>query len=389
MASIHRRPASKYWHAAFRGPDGRLILRSTKCTERTKALAAALDFERASKLAGAGNLVEAQARKIVADIMERAGGGETLRAPSIKKHFSDWVNGKKTSKKSGTAARYETVVDRFLESLGSRADKPLTALAARDIQHFLNTRTKGKLAPRTLLLDAKIIRTALNAARRQGLIPTNPAEAVDLPSVDGTGVERGVFTPAEVKMLVEATSKGVKREDWEIADQEWKTLILLAYFTGARLGDCCRMTWANVNLTAGTLTFTQSKTNKKLEVPLHPELQSHLESLASTDKPEVYVMPHMASLKPGGRHGLSEGFNRRMRRAGLDMQKVESAGVRQLSRRTFHALRHSFTSALANAGVAPELRMKLTGHKSAAVHRGYSHHEMKTLADAVAKMPGL
>ena len=171
--------------------------------------------------------------------------------------------------------------------------------------------------------------------------------------------------------LVAATSKGGKREDWEIADQEWKLLILLAYFTGARLGDCCRMTWANVNLTAGTLTFTQSKTNKKMEVPLHPDMQSHLESLASTDKPEVYVMPHMASLKPGGRHGLSEGFNRRMRRAGLDIQKVKSAGVRQLSRRTFHALRHSFTSALANAGVSPELWMKLTGHKSAAAHRGY------------------
>jgi hypothetical protein len=30
-------------------------------------------------------------------------------------------------------------------------------------------------------LDGKVIRTALNAARRQGLIPTNPAEAVELP----------------------------------------------------------------------------------------------------------------------------------------------------------------------------------------------------------------
>jgi hypothetical protein len=28
------------------------------------------------------------------------------------------------------------------------------------------------------------------------------------------------------------------------------------------------------------------------------------------------------------------------------------------------SIRYSFTSALANAGVSPELRMKLTGHKS-------------------------
>lgn len=377
MASIHRRPQSQFWHAAFRGPDGRLILRSTKCKERSKAHAAALEFERASKLAGAGDLVEAQARRILSSIMERAGGGETLRAPSVEAHFRHWSESKTASKRAGTAARYKTVVERFLGSLGKRVDRPLTALNAADVERFVTIRTKEKLAPRTLMLDVKIIRTALNAARRQGLIPTNPAEAVDLPSVDGTGVERGTFTPEEVEMLVEA------------AEGEWKSLITLAYFTGARLSDCCRMEWASVDLAGGTLTFTQGKTNKKLVVPLHPDLLAHLESLAGTDKPEVFVMPHMADLKPGGRHGLSEGFKRLMRKAGLDMQKVKSAGQRQLSRRTFHALRHSFTSALANAGVAPELRMKLTGHKSAAVHRGYSHHEMRTLADAVAKIPGL
>ena len=73
-------------------------------------------------------------------------------------------------------------------------------------------------------------------------------------------------------------------------------------------------------------------------------------------------MPHMASLKPGGRHGLSEGFKRIVRKVGLDLQTVQGGGARKISRRTFHALRHSFTSALANAEVAPELRMKLTGH---------------------------
>jgi integrase len=261
--------------------------------------------------------------------------------------------------------------------MGEKANKPLTALTARDVDRFMDARTKENLAPRTVVLCVKVIRMALNAARRQGIIPTNPAEAVDLPDVSGTGCSRGTLTPEEVTMLVDA------------AEGEWKTLILMAYFTGARLSDCCRMEWANTDLTSGTLTFTQGKTGAKLTVPIHSDLLAHLHSIAGTDKPEVFIMPHMANLKPGGRHGLSEGFKRIMRKAGLDMQKVKSAGVRQLSRRTFHALRHSFTSALANAGVAPELRMLLTGHKTEAVHRGYSHHEIKTLADAVAKMPGL
>ena len=40
-------------------------------------------------------------------------------------------------------------------------------------------------------------------------------------------------------------------------------------------------------------------------------------------------------------------------------------------------------------GVSPELRMKLTGHKSAEIHRGYTHLEMDTLKDAIKKLPGL
>jgi integrase len=375
MASVHRRPASQYWHAAFRAPDGRLILRSTKCVDRSKALAAAFEFERAVNLAKANNLVEAQARKIVADIMERAGSEETLRAPTVADYLHQWLASKQARKSANTGSRYQTAVEKFLTVLGDRQQKPLTALTAYDVERYLNARTKEKLAPRTIVLCVKIIRTALNAARRQGLIPTNPAEAVELPKV--RGMERGTFTPEEVKILVD-TAQG-----------DWQTLILLAYYTGARLSDCCRMAWADVDLSAGTLTYTQAKTGEKVTVPLHSDLLAHLETLAGTDKPEVFIMPHMAGLKPGGRHGLSESFKRIMRKAGLDIGKVKSAGVRQLSRRTFHALRHSFTSALANQGVAAEVRMKLTGHKTESVHRGYTHHELEKLRAAVEKIPSL
>ena len=42
-----------------------------------------------------------------------------------------------------------------------------------------------------------------------------------------------------------------------------------------------------------------------------------------------------------------------------------------------------------NADVAPELRMKLTGHSSEAIHRGYTHHELDTLRSAIGKLPSI
>jgi integrase len=170
---------------------------------------------------------------------------------------------------------------------------------------------------------------------------------------------------------------------------EWETIILFGFYTGARLSDCTRVEWENVDLAKGALNFFEAKNQKEIVLPLHPELAAHLEKIATSDKPQKYISPHMAELGPGGRHGLSEGFKRIVEKAGLDLQKVKGTGVRSISKRTFHALRHSFISALANAGVSPELRMKLTGHKSAEIHRGYTHLELETLKDAIRKVPGL
>jgi site-specific recombinase XerD len=44
---------------------------------------------------------------------------------------------------------------------------------------------------------------------------------------------------------------------------------------------------------------------------------------------------------------------------------------RKQSSLSFHSLRHSFVSALANAGVAPDLRQKLAGHSELKSHARY------------------
>ena len=375
MASVHQRPRSPFWHASYLGPDGRWILRSTKVVDRQSALALALEFERASKLARRGDLVEAQAREVLADIMKRADMGETLLAVTVKSHFDTWLASKQDRKSAGTGERYGTAVAGFLKSLGNRASKNLTSLTAADVQRFLDARVAEGRAPMTVSLEVRIIRGALNVARRQGLIPTNPAEAVELP--DAKGMERNPVTATEVAMLVDTAQK------------EWRTLIMLAYFTGARLGDCCRMQWEGVDLTREALTYTQAKTGAKVTTPLHPDLMARLNALAGTDKPEIFILPGMANLRPGGRHGLSETFKRLMLKAGVDSQTGRGAGSQNFSRRTFHSLRHSFTSALANLNVSPELRMKLTGHSSAREHQKYTHHELDNLRAAVNKLPSL
>lgn len=378
MASIHRRPRSPYWHAAFRGPDGRLVLRSTKQTDRNKAMAMAIEFERAANLAKRGELVEAQAREIVADMMKRAGADETLRTVSITEYFRHWLATKEARKSAGTAERYGTVVDRFLAGLGKRADRPLTALVAKDVDAFLNARLKQGISPSTACLDVKIIRTALKAAQDNQLIPTNPAKAVELP--DAYSVERSTFTAAEVNLLVD-TAAG-----------EWKTLIMLGYFTGRRLGDCCRMTWDMVDLTKGTLTITDQKTKRhggKETVPLHPDLLAHLEDIAGKDTAERFIVPGIAAQSTTGRRGHSETFKAIVRKAGLDLQAVKGGGNRMISKRSFHALRHSYVSGLHNNGVSEALAKAMTGHKSSAIHARYTHHELEPMREAIAKLPGL
>jgi integrase len=145
------------------------------------------------------------------------------------------------------------------------------------------------------------------------------------------------------------------------------------------------MQWDGVDLARETLTYTQSKTGEKVTVPLHGELLAHLNKLAGTDKPEVFVTPALAAQRISGRRGLSESFKKIMRKAGVDSGKLKKVEGRcQLSTRTFHALRHSFTSAMANAGVSQEMRMKLTGHKTER-----EHQKFEQLRAAVDKLPSL
>ena len=214
---------------------------------------------------------------------------------------------------------------------------------------------------------------AFHRAENYGTILKNPVAAVQLPKEDSS--EREVFTHDEIQKMLNATPT-----------LEWQTLILLGYFIGARLGDCVRMKWENVFPEVGVISYQQQKTGKKVTVPMHFHVIEHLKYMA-TFGTSGFLCPKLAAKGSGGKHGLSEGFKRVVLKAGLDPMTVKGKGVRNFSRRTFHSLRHSFNSAMANAGVPDEIRMKLTGHASKKMNERYTHLQLATLKSAVTKMP--
>lgn len=131
----------------------------------------------------------------------------------------------------------------------------------------------------------------------------------------------------------------------------------------------------------------QGKSPKaKVKIPLHEAMEEYLLSRPSSDIPSAPVFPELHNTPGSGKSGLSMAFKRIMERAGIAagvIRERKGTAGRSVSALSFHSLRHSFNSALANAGVPQELRMKLTRHSSADMNTVYSHHELETIRAAV------
>lgn len=416
MASIYKRGRSKYWQTSYLVPDPnggppRQVRKSTGETSERAARNAAADLER-EDLKKAG-LTDERCRQIQA-ILVRVGEdavrmtlnatkaraylteilkvstGEDLPHFTIRSWAEEWKARKFPSVAPATQSRYKGSLRRFIEWLGEKADRPLESITVTDMRKFRDDLEAEGRGPRTCQFYVADVGSMLRAALREGLILHNPATALE-PKSSKPEVTRKPFTIAEVTKLVNAAPT----EDWE-------GVILLGAFAGLRLGDASKLQWENIDLTQGTLTIIPAKTKRKgrvVTVPMHPELRGFLAKKRKTAGSDEAVFPDLHGIPVTGRSGLSRRFKSIMEKAGIPQNigkskaavKTEPGNKRRhrLPERSFHSLRHTFTSWLANADVAPELRMKLTGHTTADVHAGYTHHELATLSDAVTKLPKL
>jgi integrase len=381
MASIHRRPRSPYWHGAFR-QGAKLVLRSTGSTDKAVARRIADEWEQIARQAEGGTHIEQQTREVIVGILKRANvESHSIKTPSLKAFLDGWLASKLSALAKGSAWSYQKAVDGFLTWAGKKAGMPIAAIQPQDARAYIASLQSANYASKTVSVYGKVLRSAFKQAITDGLIPNNPFAAA-IPKVAKGAVKahrRGVFTPTELRMLLEA-AKG--------HSEDWHTAVLVGICTGARLRDCCRLQWDDIDLAEATLNLHQLKTGSRIQIPIHPALLEHLEALASQagDQAAAFLTPALAEAETGGAHGLSRQFAAIMREAGVSAGKTSSGTRRQQSERGFHSLRHTFISALAAADIPAELRMKLSGHADLKSHSGYTHTETSQLAEALRRM---
>lgn len=345
-----------------------------------------MSWERAEREAADGRLTETRAREIISETVRRA-TGKPLEFAGTRTWCNDWLKDKidlgdlaENSKFS-----YNHAIKLFLEHLGDKADQNIAHVNSADIQSFKLSRVAAALSAKTIDRDLKVIRSVFKAARARGVISFDPTQAISLLSKKSKRksqvVIREIFSSKELDDILAQ------------ADGEWKTAIMLARYLGARQGDCKVMTWANVDLSEKLVRYSDAKTQKEYKVPIHSRLEKHFMELAGSDDPNGLLCPELSKKTSGGKYGLSSEFRKIMAKAKVDDLRVKTKAVkaeegkgRLLSRRSFHSIRHSYNSELANAGTSQEIRRKLVGHSSDNVNDVYTHLDIKLFRKAIRKL---
>jgi integrase len=244
MASLRKHPRSPFYFACYTLPDGRRTQRTTGTADKRKALCIALKYEDAAREAGAGRFIESRARRVIADIYALA-NTEVLPNSTTRAFFKAWLDRKSLEADDATHQRYTGIINQFLENIGHKSYADIKKITPTDVAGFRDAAAK-RLAISSANLMLKVLRSAFAAARREGLMDDNPAERVTILK-QRKDFERRPFTLAELKRLM------------ELADDEWRGMILFGLYTGQRLGDIAALTWQNFDLTRKEIRFITGK----------------------------------------------------------------------------------------------------------------------------------
>ena len=225
----------------------------------------------------------------------------------------------------------------------------LTALRPEAVQAWAANRIAAVSAS-TFNKEVWVLKNITKSAREWGYVKVDPAAALKR-MTESRGRIR-YLTPDEREELLAS------------ANPVLRIYILFALHTGARRAELLRLTWQNIDLETGLLTFVETKNGDSRSVPMTATLRATLEGL---DRPKDLAAPVLPPREP---LVLTRAFNRLAQR--LEIKNL-----------TFHDLRHDVASTLAMDGVPLRTIAEILGHRDLRMTARYSHLSPQHLRGAM------
>ena len=244
----------------------------------------------------------------------------------------------------------------------------LAEIEAERIQAWLTRKRQSGLSPAYCNAMAGVLRRIYNLAKRWNIpgADRNPTANVTLFEVNN--IKEVYLTPAQTERLIAAVKAN--------RNTQLRYIVPLLLLTGARKRELLDSRWQDFDLERREWRIPMTKSGKPRKVPLSKTAIEVLETVPRFDDCP-YVVPNPETLKPF--KSIWGSWTSARAAAGLPDLRL-------------HDLRHSFASALVNAGRPIYEVQKLLGHSKVTTTERYSHLSNQTLldaADAAARQTGI
>lgn len=250
--------------------------------------------------------------------------------------------------------------------------------ANRILDHLASLRDQAGIGQRTFnsyLGSAQQFCRWMLKERRA--MPPNPIEHLSLIKQTERKRQRRALTLEEIHKLLTATENGTTHH--HMTGPERALIYRLALESGLRANELRNLTVGSFNFEECTVTALAGYTKNKKEstLPLKSETAEVL---------KVHLSGKMPSVKAFKLSTESTAI--------MIYIDLEAAGIKHLDDTgryvDFHALRHTFISNLARAGVHPSVAQALARHSSITLTmNAYTHTPIEAVVNAIKKLPDL
>ncbi len=353
QGTLFQRVAGGPWVAAWFDHTGKRRIRSTRTTDKRAA--------------------ERLLAKYVADAALRRDGVVDPRhdrfSAANRVELAEHVDAYITHcRRSGQAEKHVVEKERHLKNLlaGTEATRLSELTAEALTKHMWAMKTAGKAA-RTANFARQVAVAFMGWCVNTNRVEVNPLKVVA--RQDERNDRRRVRRPLtdDELALLFAVAEPRGRRAWYMA----------AALAGLRKGDLQRLRWADIDFDAGTITVRDGKASREDIIPMHPQLAGELARRLDEYPalPQTKVFPTTVTDQTRLKDFLRAGLARREVVTDAEGQVVMTGkGKRQRPKTRIvtedaegrvidlHAMRTTLGTALAKAGVAPQLAQRIMRH---------------------------